>query len=155
MKIHTLAFLVRGDEICLAMKKRGLGVGYRNGYGGKLEAEETIEQAAVREINEESSCVVEKTNLEKVAINTFLFEDGRQFEVHVFLVRVWSGEPVETGEMRPKWYAINEIPYDSMWADGPHWLPRVINGEKIRGVSHYSSDGRTMKDMVCVVVEEF
>lgn len=154
-KVHTLAFLLTSNEICLAMKKRGWGEGYWNGYGGKLEEGETIEEATIREIHEESGIDVNEVNLDKVAVNTFLFEDGRHFEVHVFLVREWSGEVVETEEMRPEWFSFDAIPYNSMWADDPVWLPRVLKGEKIRGLSHYSSDGKTMKDMVCEVVETF
>ncbi len=50
----TLCIIRDGDNILLAEKKRGFGVGYWNGYGGKLEDGETIEQALVREVKEES-----------------------------------------------------------------------------------------------------
>ena len=41
------------NKILLGYKKRGFGVGRFNGVGGKLEAGETIEQAALREVKEE------------------------------------------------------------------------------------------------------
>ena len=47
-KDYTLLFVRKDDEILLGMKKRGFGTGKWNGFGGKIEAGETIEQAAVR-----------------------------------------------------------------------------------------------------------
>ena len=57
MKQATLCFLVRENkgkiyEVCLAMKKRGFGMGRWNGVGGKVE-NESIEEAAAREAKEE------------------------------------------------------------------------------------------------------
>ncbi len=53
MKHTTLLFLLKDNHILLAMKKRGFGAGRWNGVGGKIEAGETIVQAAVRECFEE------------------------------------------------------------------------------------------------------
>jgi len=47
-KILTLAFVRRKGEILLGYKKRGFGAGKWNGFGGKVEAGETIEDAAKR-----------------------------------------------------------------------------------------------------------
>jgi len=47
-KILTLAFVRRHGEILLGYKKRGFGAGKWNGFGGKVEAGETIEDAAKR-----------------------------------------------------------------------------------------------------------
>jgi 8-oxo-dGTP pyrophosphatase MutT (NUDIX family) len=48
-KQMTLGYLVRGDEVLMAMKKRGFGVGKWNGTGGKLQPGETVEEAMIRE----------------------------------------------------------------------------------------------------------
>lgn len=146
-KLHTLVFLRRGTDICLAMKKRGFGEGNWNGYGGKVEEGETIEAAAVRELNEESGVAVHEEDLEKVALVDFVFEDGKELEVHTYFTRVWEGEPMETEEMRPEWFTADNIPYEHMWADDVHWLPRTLRGEKLRGVVYFNADGKTIKDM--------
>ena len=52
-KFYTLMFLINEGKILLGMKKRGFGAGKYNGFGGKVEAGETIAQAAVRETIEE------------------------------------------------------------------------------------------------------
>ena len=34
--------------------------------------------------------------------------------------------------MAPKWFKVNNLPFESMWADDIHWLPLVLNGKKIK-----------------------
>lgn len=49
VKILTLAFVNRGEEILLGYKKRGFGAGRWNGFGGKVHVgEETIVEGAAR-----------------------------------------------------------------------------------------------------------
>lgn len=115
------------------MKKRGFGKGRWNGVGGKLELAETPEQAAVRECQEEIEVTPE--NLEKVAEITFDEQHQGKREtllVHVFTTESWSGEPKETEEMAPKWFKTNSIPYSEMWADDIYWLPKILEGEKLK-----------------------
>ena len=137
------------------MKKRGFGEGNWNGYGGKLEEGETATAAAVREIKEESGVEVNEAALEEVALVDFIFEDGNPLLVHTYFVREWSGEPPETEEMKPRWYAFDAIPYDLMWADDIHWLPRTLKGEKLRGTVYFNNSGEGIKDMEWSVVESF
>lgn len=146
-KILTLAYLVKENAVCLAMKKRGFGEGNWNGYGGKVEEGETIEGAAVREIREESGVDVNERDLEKVALVEFKFENGKHLLVHTYFVRTWSGEPIETDEMRPEWFAFEDIPYDKMWADDEYWFPRALNGERLKGVVYFNPDGKSIKEM--------
>lgn len=84
-KVYTLAFLLKEGEICLALKKRGFGEGNWNGFGGKLEGDESVSFASVREIQEESGVLVNENDLNKVAIVDFFFTDGKHLEVHTFL----------------------------------------------------------------------
>ncbi len=131
MKICTLLFLLKDDKILLAMKKRGFGAGHWNGVGGKIEPDETLEQAAVRECQEEIG-VVPKT-LEKVAVHEFIFpRETDNITVHTFVTRHWEGEPHETEEMAPRWFRISEIPYAEMWDDDIVWLPLVLQGKKLK-----------------------
>ncbi len=117
----------------LAMKKRGFGSGRWNGVGGKLEPEETIEQAVVRECKEEIG--VDVKNCQKVA--EIIFDEAHQgkreqMQVHVFRSASWVGNPVETEEMAPKWFSKDALPYDEMWSDDPYWLPEILNGKYLR-----------------------
>ena len=47
-KLLTLVLIHQNARILLGMKKRGFGAGWWNGYGGKVQAGETIEEAAKR-----------------------------------------------------------------------------------------------------------
>lgn len=47
-KIMTLTMIIKNDEVLLGMKNRGIGTGKWNGFGGKVEPNETIDDAAKR-----------------------------------------------------------------------------------------------------------
>jgi len=127
----TIVFLVKGDEILLAMKKRGFGKGKWNGAGGKKNEDESIEEAARRELMEEVG--VKAKDVEKVGEIDFYFDNKPEWsqKVIVFLAKEWEGEPIESEEMAPKWFKFNEIPYDQMWDDDRDWLPLVLDGKII------------------------
>jgi 8-oxo-dGTP pyrophosphatase MutT (NUDIX family) len=138
MKNTTLLFLVKktGDtvtDICLAMKKRGFGTGRFNGTGGKLQEGESIEQAAVRETKEEID--VQAKEMHKVAVLDFSFANKPEWnqQVHAFFCTAWDGVPTESEEMKPEWFPVDAIPFNSMWPDDTFWLPRVLKGEYIKG----------------------
>lgn len=61
-KLFTLCIIHQHPKILLGMKKRGFGAGRWNGFGGKVSAAETIEDAARREIREEAG--IEVLNLD-------------------------------------------------------------------------------------------
>jgi 8-oxo-dGTP pyrophosphatase MutT (NUDIX family) len=138
-KICTLLFLIRDDEILLAMKKRGFGSGRYNGVGGKIEPDETEEQAMIRECQEEIE--VTPINYWKVAEHDFVQKNGAtpwRMYVHAYMCDTWEGEPHETEEMAPEWFKLSDIPYDTMWQDDRYWLPQVLEGQKL--VGNYTFD---------------
>lgn len=133
MKQLTLLFLLKNTQVLLAMKKRRFGAGRWNGVGGKLDPGETVEQALIRECQEEIE--VTPTKFEKAAEIIFHEQlEGAQstLQVHVFTCIEWNGEPTETEEMAPKWFKADQIPYDEMWPDDPFWLPQVLAGKKLK-----------------------
>lgn len=146
MKNLTLSFLFKDGEILLAMKKRGFGEGKWNGYGGKVEEGETVEEAAVREIGEEGNVIVKTEDLESIGIIDFHFSDKPEWnqKVHIFKVLKWEGEPEETEEMKPQWFSFADIPYDKMWAGDDIWLKKVIKGEKVFGEIHFEEEGKKL-----------
>jgi len=128
----TLCIVHQHPRVLLGMKKRGFGAGRWNGFGGKVSPEETIEDAAKREIKEEAG--IEVINLDKAGIIEFEFKGNPEIlEVHIFKSKNFSGEPTESEEMKPQWFHIDEIPFDTMWPDDIHWLPFFLEGKKFRG----------------------
>jgi len=145
----TLCFLIKENQILLAMKKRGFGVGKWNGVGGKVKDDENIKQAVQRETWEEIG--VKPTEFKKVAVLDFLFPESPKDinwnqRVNVFLVDKWKGEPIESEEMKPQWFAIDKIPFTSMWSDDFLWLPRVLQGEVLKGKFIFAQDQETIKN---------
>ncbi len=153
VRILTLAYLLKDDSICYAMKKRGFGEGNLNGYGGKLEDGEEIEEGIVREVEEESGVTITREDLEKIAVIEFFFQDGTHLEVHTFFLRSWVGEPRETEEMSPEWFAYADIPYERLWADDIHWLPFALRGGKFNGKVWFKEDGKNIERMEWTIVK--
>lgn len=131
-KLLTLCIPVHNGRVLLGMKKRGFGMGRWNGFGGKVEPGETIEEAARRETFEEARIVIE--TMEKVGIHEFESEKRPDeiLEVYVFRVDRFDGEPEETEEMRPQWFLFPDIPFDAMWPDDRYWFPLFLVGKHIR-----------------------
>ena len=146
-KILTLCLIHQGSQILLGMKKRGFGSGKWNGFGGKLEKGETIEQAARREVREEAGIDVQ--DLEKMGILEFFFQDtGETLEVHVFRSHQFLGTVQESDEMKPQWFDISEIPYDRMWQDDPYWLPLLLDGKTFMGRFCFDVSGNLLSHIL-------
>ena len=133
----TVVFLVRSEEVLLAMKTEKIGKGCWNGYGGGVEEGETSEEATVRELYEEATVVVKSEDLEKVAIIDFhnTKSDGCKFvcKVHFYISRKWIGEPKESRTMiTPTWFDIDNLPFEKMMPSEKYWLKRILTGEKLR-----------------------
>jgi len=131
-KILTLCIVHQHPKVLLGMKKRGHGEGKWNGFGGKVEKGETIKEAAIREMKEESGIEVVKIN--KLGILEFIYQDGSgNMEVHIFQAKEFIGSPIESEEMQPKWFHIDEVPYNEMWPDDKYWLPLFLDGKSFKG----------------------
>ena len=136
----TLCFVIRGGEILLIRKKRGLGAGKVNGPGGRLEPGESPLECAIRETQEEL-CVTPREPEWRGDLH-FQFADGYALHCAVFTATDCDGTPEETDEAVPLWTRLDEIPFQEMWADDAHWLPGVIAGRNFRG--YFDFDGEMM-----------
>jgi 8-oxo-dGTP diphosphatase len=145
----TLCFLITDKEILLGMKKTGFGHGKYNGFGGKIKEGESVEQGAARELEEECGLIVKGSQLEHVGVLDFIFPANKalQHDVHIFVARAWLGQAVETEEMKPKWFSLNEIPYKQMWQDDIYWLPKILAGEKVSGRVVFSDNNEDLVEV--------
>lgn len=152
-KILTLAFFIENNKILLGYKKRGFGSNRWNGFGGKVEPYETLEEGARREVLEECGIIIQA--MEKRAIHEFSFEKNDDvLEVHTFWVTQWRGEPKETEEMKPKWFPCSEIPYSKMWPDDILWLPQFLKGQYLRTKFHFGEEDTVLESQVEEVSKE-
>ena len=150
--VLTLSLIKNDSQVLLGMKKRGFGAGKWNGFGGKIEPNETLNDAAVREIEEEAGIAVQTSDIERVGIHEFIYVD-KIHEVHVFDVLHYSGGVTETAEMKPKWFSYDQIPYNEMWEDDKYWMPLYLKGKKFRGRFTFdTSDALLTSDLVEVEV---
>ena len=134
----TLVNILRENEILLGMKKRGLGVGKWNGFGGKLTPDETLKECAVRELSEECSLKVDEDDLKQIGILMFDFVGENFFlEVNVFKTSTFSGCPTESEEMAPKWFLTENVPFAKLWADDILWYPLMFQNKLFYGVFQF------------------
>lgn len=147
LRSATLVFLIKKTQgkitdICLAMKKRGFGIGRWNGVGGKVgdKQEEAVVEAAARETKEEIG--VDIVGFYKVAELIFYFINNPAWdqEVHVFFAERWFGDPGESDEMNPAWFSVPEIPYRKMWPDDEFWLPKVLAGNLLKATFKFGEN---------------
>ena len=156
MRPTTLCFPKREDLFLLGRKKRGFGAGYYNGFGGKIEDGESFRACAVREVFEEVSLLVKQEDLQAGAILVFLFPYAPEL-CHissVFIVDHFHGIPLESEEMEPHWFTLENTPFDHMWAGDEEWIPRIWRGEKLKGVITFKEDNSTIESMQFAIVEE-
>ncbi len=136
--ISTLVFVLRGAEVLLIRKRRGLGAGKINGPGGRLEPGETLLQCAVREVEEELR--ITPLELSHRGRLRFQFLDGYSMLMHVYVAMSFRGCPETTAEAIPQWTPLDALPFEQMWADDVHWLPRVLRGESVEGRFVFDGD---------------
>lgn len=126
----TLLLVIKDGQILLARKKRGFGVGKYNGAGGKLEPGETVEQAMLRETREEIG--ITPTAYRQVGVVNFdqyIKGEPTMITTHIYTASAYQGTPQESEEMRPEWFALDQIPYAEMYPTDQRWFPLVLAGQ--------------------------
>jgi len=119
-KLMTLTIILKNDMILLGMKNRGMGIGKWNGFGGKVEHNETIDDAAKRyiifnnliihflsntletkiifffsEVKEE--CGLDVISMEKIGIIEFEYVGSEELlEGHIYLCYLFRGDIIES-----------------------------------------------------------
>lgn len=149
-KLQTTLLILRKDnKILLARKKRGFGFGKWNGVGGKVEEKETPEEAMIRETQEEIS--VTPIEYEKIGIIRFveyIKEELTTNDMHLYIATKWQRVPKESEEMQPKWFSINNLPWEEMFSDDKYWLPLVLEGKKLDAFFEYDKNWNLQKQEV-------
>jgi 8-oxo-dGTP diphosphatase len=151
MMTRTCLCLIRRQtddrsEVLLGLKKAGFGAGKWVGLGGHIEPGEKPVTAAVREVAEESGLVVPADSMQHRASIEFRFPSRPSWDqtADVFVTSVFQGEPSESDEIAPRWFAEDALPLNEMWDDARYWLPRVLAGEHVDVVITFAEDCATV-----------
>jgi mutator protein MutT len=139
----TLIYMFRDDQVLLAMKKRGFGQGKWNGPGGKMHPGETPAQAGVRETQEEIG--VTPALDEPLGRMQYHDSSAGDWVVHIYRTAQWQGQPTESEEMKPQWFKVTDIPYDTMWSGDEKWMPLVIAGKKFSAEMWFDGQQNNIK----------
>lgn len=139
----TLMFLVKGEEVLLIEKQRGIGAGKINGPGGKIDPGETPEQCVIREVKEE--LCIDVVDPIKMGELFFDMDSMPNIHCHVFTSSAYEGVPTATEEAIPLWSKVSEIPFHKMWEDDQYWLPDMIRGRKF--IAKFIFEGEKIKWM--------
>ncbi len=119
-------------QILLCMKKRDFWVWKWNWAWWKTQEWETVIKWAIRELEEETWIKIEdEAKVFSHWILHFIYKAKPHWnqDVHVFSIRWFTWNFIETEEMQPKWFNLEEIPYENMWEDDAIWLKHAINWE--------------------------
>ncbi len=149
MRDTSLVYPVAEDgRILLGHKRRGMGYGKWNGFGGKIEPGETMRECAARELFEESGLIARPEAFE-LAGDLYFHQPSDPTWSHagiVYFVREWSGKIRMSDEMEPRWFVPEEFPFQEMWMADRIWIPMILAGQKIRGTIYFEKDGSTVYD---------
>lgn len=125
MKVATLCYLRQAGETLMIhriKKENDMHAGKWNGLGGKLEAGETPEECAVREIREESGLVIANPLLK--GILSFPMFDGKEdWYAFVFLVREFEGQLSDSPEGVLRWIDDGELLDLELWEGDRIFIP--------------------------------
>jgi len=137
----TLCFVTKNGKVLLQKKSKGrFGEGKWNLPGGKVNLGETIEEAAKRELEEETG--IKANELKEIGILNFYWVGIKEpiWTVHVFSIENFYGKERSSEEGELKWFDLSKIPYDEMWEDDKFWYPYLLNKKYFVGNFYFTKN---------------
>jgi 8-oxo-dGTP diphosphatase len=139
MKLATLCYVRREDKTLMihrVKRPNDMHQGKWNGLGGKLEAGETPEACAIREIREESGLEVDELNLRGVL--TFPgFSNDEDWYVFVFTAQAKPGETVDPSEGFLEWVPNAKLLDLNLWEGDREFIPWLDHPKFFSGMFRY------------------
>lgn len=150
--LGTLGYVLsrRRERVLLIHRTRSGDHAYGkwNGLGGKVEPDEDVASAMIREIREEAGIEVAGLTLRGTISWPGFGPDGEDWLGFIFVVTDWSGTPLEHNpEGRLEWVPLDRLRADppelDLWPGDRHFLPLVFaaDGRQFHGCMPYR-DGR-------------
>ena len=143
--------IFKDGKVLMGERKGSHGSGEYSFPGGHLEFGESFEECVKRETFEETGLTAR--SLSQAGTIVFKFKDGTGIhEVHVFRCSDFEGEEKESEEMKPQWFAVDQIPYEDMWPADSYWLPYLIEGKNFKATFIY--DRPSTKEYTSQILEK-
>ena len=128
--VNTVVCHLKKDNCYLLMyrnkKKHDINHNKWIGVGGKVEEGETIDEAAIREVKEETGYDVHSL---KCAGEVLFIDDDLYMMMYVYEIEDFSGEQIDCNDGELKWIPLTEIYNYPMWEGDKAFLPKLINHE--------------------------
>ena len=125
----TVVYLKRDDNYLLLYrnkKKNDINHAKWIGVGGRKEANETIDECAIRETKEETGFDIHSL---KCAGEVLFIDDDLYMMMYVYEVTDFSGSQIDCDEGELRWIPIKDIYDYPMWEGDKAFLPKLINHE--------------------------
>ncbi len=123
----VFGFLIRGDEVLIVRRANDPYRGQRTVPGGRKQRGESLREAVVREVEEETGCVIRSMEYAGM-LHGIVEEDEMEYLSVYFVSRDFEGEPRDSEEGAVEWMNIA----DSLSATDMHpiyrlLMPRIIS----------------------------
>jgi 8-oxo-dGTP diphosphatase len=141
--LATLCYVRHGEKTLMlhrVKKERDMHAGKWNGLGGKLEAGESPEECAIREVHEESGLMVTDPIL-RGFISFPRFDGKHDWQVFVYRFDSFSGELQESPEGDLAWLDPAEIRAVPLW-EGDRIFMDWLEGDHIFSAKFVYTDGQ-------------
>ncbi len=143
---RAFVFFIKNKEILMSLTSYNPELQLYSGYGGGVDADETPEEAVVREAKEEADVVIRQEDLKKVAVLTRITKQIPEntqsvIKLTIFLCEKWEGEIKDLPGMKSAWFDFNKLPFDQMFPDNKICLPLVLEGKCVEMDSAFVKEG--------------
>ena len=127
----TLCYIQKDDCYLLLYRNKkpnDMNEGKWLGVGGHVEPGETVDEAAIREINEEAGL---KVNSIKCVGEVLFVNDDYEEMMYIYKSTDFSGELIECDEGTLHWVSIDKVLDLNLWEGDKLFHPKLRNNEPI------------------------
>lgn len=101
-------------------------------------------EGVIREVREETGLTIHGPELLGNIDFYFGEKPWPDWTTYIYRVTEFNGEPKPNEEGELRWFRVEDIPYEQMWADDIHWLPYLLEGKKVSGTFWFDEKGEKL-----------